>query len=113
VSSRSTWVAGSLLAAFAACATAGLLLAGANGNFQHEESLTDTIALLLAFMAFVGVGALIVAHRPGNAVGWIFAAIALLAVTGATAEEYALYASTIRPGALPVPVLAGWYASWT
>jgi hypothetical protein len=113
LSGRWTWVAASLLAAFAACVAAGLLLAAGNNSFQHEESLTDTIALLLAFTAFMGVGALIVAHRPGNAVGWIFAAIALLAVTGAMAEEYALYASTTRPGALPVPVLAGWYASWT
>jgi hypothetical protein len=50
----------------------------------------------------MGVGALVVAHRPGNAVGWIFAAIGLLAVTGASAEEYALFASTTRPGALVV-----------
>jgi hypothetical protein len=113
VSSRSTWVAGSLLAAFAAGVAAGLLLAGANGSFQHEESLTDTIALLLAFTAFMGVGTLVVAHRPGNAVGWIFAAIGLLAVTGASAEEYALFASMTRPGALPAPALAAWYASWT
>jgi len=113
VSRRWTWVAGSLLAAFAACVAAGLLLAGANRSFQHEESLTDTIALLLAFTAFMGVGALVVAHRPGNAVGWIFAAIGLLAVTGASAEEYALFASTTRPGALPAPVLAAWWASWT
>jgi hypothetical protein len=28
------------------------------------------------------VGALIVAHRPGNAIGWMFSAIALLAFTG-------------------------------
>ena len=113
MSRRWTWVAWALLAAFAACVATGLLLAGANSSFQHEESLTDTVALLLAFTAFMGVGALVVAHRPGNAVGWIFAAIALLAVTGATAEEYALYASATRPGALPAPVLAGWYASWT
>ena len=113
MSRRWTWVAGSLLAVFAACVAAGLLLAGANRSFQHEESLTDTIALLLAFTAFMGVGALVVAHRPGNAVGWIFAAIGLLAVTGASAEEYALFASTTRPGALPAPVLAAWWASWT
>jgi cytochrome bd-type quinol oxidase subunit 2 len=71
LSGRWTWVAASLLAAFAACAAAGLLLAGGNNSFQHEESLTDTIGLLLAFTVFIGVGA------------------------------------------LPVPVLAGWYASWT
>ena len=60
----------------------------------------------------MGVGALIVANRPGNAIGWVFAAIALLAVTGALAEEYAGYAVRTRPGLLPGGVLAGWYAGW-
>jgi hypothetical protein len=55
------------------------------------------------------VGALIVAHRPGNTIGWIFSAIALLAITGALAQEYANYAFPTLPGA----VLAAWYASWT
>ena len=54
----------------------------ANGNFQHQP-LADTVGLLLAFAAFTGVGALVVAHRPGNAIGWVFSAIGLLAVTGA------------------------------
>jgi hypothetical protein len=31
--------------------------------------------------------ALVVAHRPGNAIGWIFSAIALLAFTGQLATE--------------------------
>jgi hypothetical protein len=55
------------------------------------------------------VGALIVRHRPGNAVGWMFAAIALLAVLGALGEEYAIFASARH---LPGPVLAAWFASW-
>jgi hypothetical protein len=109
---RWTWVAWSMLAVFTACVVAALALAAANNSFQREETLTDTVALLLAFGAFMGVGALIVAHRPGNAVGWIFSAIALLAITGALAEEYAAYATATRPGSLPGPVLAGWYASW-
>jgi hypothetical protein len=44
------------------------------------------------------VGALIVAHRPGNAIGWIFSAIALLPITGQLAAEYASYALVTRPG---------------
>jgi hypothetical protein len=76
------------------------------------QPLANTVGLLLAFAAFMGVGALIVANRPGNAIGWVFAAIALLAVTGALAEEYAGYAVRTRPGLLPGGVLAGWYAGW-
>ncbi len=40
-------------------------------------------------------------------------AIALLAITGALAEEYASYAGVTRPGALPGAVLAAWWAAWT
>jgi hypothetical protein len=58
------------------------------------------------------VGALLVAHRPSNAIGWLFSAIALLAVTAQLASDYATYAYVTRPGSLPGAVLAAWYASW-
>ena len=66
----------------------------------------------MGFSAFMVVGALIVAHRPGNAIGWIFSAIALLAFTGQLASEYATYAYATRPGSLPGATLAAWYGSW-
>ena len=108
---RSTWVAWTILAAWAGSVVALVVLAVANGNFQRQP-LANTVGLLLAFAAFMAVGALIVANRPGNAIGWVFSAIALLAVTGALAEEYAGYAVWTRPGVLPGGVLAGWYAGW-
>ena len=108
---RSTWVAWAILAAWAGSVVALVVLAVANGNFQRQP-LANTVGLLLAFAAFMAVGALIVANRPGNAIGWVFSAIALLAVTGALAEEYAGYAVWTRPGVLPGGVLAGWYAGW-
>ena len=108
---RATGVAWALLVAFAVSVTALVVLSVANGNFPRQP-LADTVGLLLAFAAFVGVGALVVAHRPGNAIGWVFSAIGLLAVTGAMAEEYAGYAVRIHPGQLPGGVVAGWYSSW-
>ena len=108
---QSTRVAWALLTVFGASVAALVVLSVANGNFQREP-LANTVGLLLAFTAFMGVGALIVANRPGNAIGWVFSAIALLAVTGALAEEYAGYAVRTRPGLLPGGVLAGWYAGW-
>jgi hypothetical protein len=57
----------------------------------------------VGFSAFMVVGALVVAHRPGNAIGWIFSAIALLAFTGQLASEYTNYAYVTHPG----PCLAG------
>jgi hypothetical protein len=109
---RSSWVAWALLASFTASVAGLLVLSVANGNFQRQP-LADTVGLLLAFAAFMVVGALVVANRPGNAIGWICSAIALLAVTGALALEWAGYAVATRPGSLPGAVFAGWYAGWT
>jgi hypothetical protein len=108
---RSTRVAWALPATWVVSVVALVVLSVANGNFERQ-SLADTVGLLLAFAAFMGVGALVVANRPGNAIGWVFSAIGLLAVTGAMAEEYAGYAVRSRPGLLPGGVLAGWYAGW-
>jgi hypothetical protein len=105
---RSTWVAWSVLAVWTAVVAVLVTLAAVNGTFR-PDAFTDSVPLLLAFASFVVVGALIVRHRPGNAVGWMFAAIALLAVLGALGEEYAIFASARH---LPGPVLAAWFASW-
>jgi hypothetical protein len=106
VSRRGTWVAGSMLAIFVAGYGVGVPLAVANGKFEQDSSL------LLAFAAFMAVGAVIVAHRPGNAVGWIFSAIGLLTATGVLATEYAAYSSRTRSGSPPLVVLAAWYTAW-
>ena len=91
VRKRPIWVAWFMLAIFIVSVTVMGALMAANGSFQ-QEPLADTVALLLAFTAFMVVGAVIVAHRPGNAIGWIFSAIGLLASTGVLAIEYAAYA---------------------
>jgi hypothetical protein len=106
VSRRGTWVAGTMLAIFVAGYAVGVPLSVANGKFQQDSSL------LLAFAAFMVVGAVIVAHRPGNAVGWIFSAIGLLTATGVVAAEYAAYVSRTRSGSAPGMVLATAYNSW-
>jgi hypothetical protein len=108
---RWTWVAWSMLAVFVVSLLVGLILAIANGSFQQNP--TNQVMLFVGFGAFMAVGALIVAHRPGNAIGWIFSAIALLAFTGQLASEYAAYAYLTRPGSLPGAILAAWYGSWS
>jgi hypothetical protein len=100
------WVAWSMLVVFVAGYGVGVPLSVANGSFEPDSGL------LLAFAAFMVVGAVIVAHRPGNAVGWIFSAIGLLTTTGVLATEYAAYAARTRPGVSPGVVLAAWYSSW-
>jgi hypothetical protein len=98
-SARGAW---SLLAAYAVVVAALVGLAVANGTFAFA-SFGDTVALLLAFTAFMVVGSLIVAHRPGNAVGWAFCAVALLAVTGPWARSGPASPSRPGPGRCPGP----------
>jgi hypothetical protein len=105
-----SWVAWSMLAVYTVSLVFGTSLAVANSTFQQDAA--NQAMLFVGFSAFMVVGALIVAHRPGNANGWIFSAIALLAFTGQLASEYAAYAYVTRPGSLPGAVLAAWYASW-
>jgi hypothetical protein len=99
-----------MVAIYVACQGVGVLLSVADGNFQRRPGFA--LALLLAFTAFMVVGAVIVAHRPGNAIGWLFSAIGLLTATGALALDYAQYAYITRPGSLPGAILAAWYQWW-
>jgi hypothetical protein len=105
--SRVAWV---MVAIYVACIGVGHPLSVANGNFQRQPGFA--LALLLAFTAFMVVGAVIVAHRPGNAIGWLFSAIGLLTSTGTLALDYAEYAYVTRPGSLPGALLAAWYQWW-
>jgi hypothetical protein len=99
-----------MLAVYLVSMVAGTILSVANGTFQPDAA--GQVGLALGFSAFMIVGALIVAHRPSNAIGWIFSAIGLLAFTALLAVEYATYAYVTRPGSLPGAILAAWYGSW-
>jgi hypothetical protein len=103
---RSTVVAWFMLAVFLAGYGVGVPLSAARGHLLEDSTF------LLAFASFMAVGAVIVAHRPGNAIGWLFSAIGLLTATGILATEYAAHANLGRPGAPPGSVLAAWYTSW-
>jgi hypothetical protein len=106
---RSTRIAWGLLAVFAAGYLA-VPLSYANGNVQQEPGFY--LALALAFTAFMVVGAVIVAHRPGNALGWIFSAIGLLSSVGVLTMEYAEYAYLTNPGSPPGAAAAAWFSWW-
>jgi hypothetical protein len=99
-----------MLAVYLVSMVAGTILSVANGTFQPDAA--GQVGLALGFSAFMIVGALIVAHRPSNAIGWIFSAIGLLAFTALLAVQYATYAYVTRPGSLPGAILAAWYGSW-
>jgi hypothetical protein len=100
-----------MLAVLAAAVTAVLILSVANGTFKQHGA--NQVVLLLGFGAFMVVGALIVTHRPSNAIGWIFSVIGLLVSTGGWRSNICQYAYVTRPRSLPGATLAAWYSSWT
>jgi hypothetical protein len=107
VSKRSTWVAWSVLGAYTAGIGATVVLAVSNGRFERDWQ--GLIAQTLAFAAYSVIGALIVARRPDNALGWVFSAIGLLAATMLVTGEYAQYAYVTRPHLLPGAIVAAWF----
>jgi hypothetical protein len=108
VGRRWTWVAWSMLAVFIVIMVFWIILGVANGGF----ALYGPVAIPLAYTAFMVVGALIVAHRPGNTMGWLFSALGLLAAVMFLALEYAPFAYYTRPGPWPGAILAAWWSAW-
>ena len=70
------------------------------------------LALLLAFLPFSLVGALILYRRPEHRIGWIFSAIGLSLLLSSAATEYAIYGLLTRPGSLPGSVILLWVSDW-
>jgi MFS family permease len=102
---RSTWVAWALLALGCLGNAAAIALSVAEGSLLGEHP--GEALLWIGFTAFLVVGCLILARRPGNVIGWIFTAIGLLTMAAALAENYAQYAYA-HPGSLPGPLVAAW-----
>jgi hypothetical protein len=69
VGNRWSWVAWSMLAVFVVSVVFATILSVADGSFQQDP--TNFVVYVLGFGAFMVVGALVVAHRPNNAIGWI------------------------------------------
>jgi hypothetical protein len=101
-------VAALMVGVFAVATSLAVVLAVPNGNFRAFGSFS----VLVAYAAFMAVGALIVAVRPEHRVGWMFSAIGLLAAVGLLAQEYSEYGYVTRPGSLPYPVVGAWVVAW-
>jgi hypothetical protein len=72
----------------------------------------DDAILQVGFGAFAVVGALLVAKRPANAIGWIMASVALMVAIFHTGDTYtaAVMVTRGRPDALAV--VAAWIGNW-
>jgi hypothetical protein len=73
--------------------------------------IVAVLALAALVLAFSSVGALIVARRPGNGVGWILCAGGLTIGATTLASGYAVFSLT-GPSGLPATEWAAWFAYW-
>ena len=74
---------------------------------RHAPGDPNELSLLLVFLCFATVGAVLASWRPDNAVGWICSAIGLTAFLGGLSESYAAYA-VAHPGTLPGAGMVAW-----
>ncbi len=91
-------------------ATVAMKAAGWQG--AGNTNTASNVALIVAFLAFATMGAVVGARVPSNPIGWLFLAIALLAALGVAAEYYAFQAEVQRPGSLPLALPVTWAYAW-
>ena len=102
---RVAWSAFALSVLFAAGALA-LWIPTRSLEVSELPRSTDP-ALIVAFLAYAAVGALIVSRRFGNRVGWIFLAAGVGFELVLFCQEYSIYALRKSPGTLPGGSWAG------
>jgi hypothetical protein len=89
-----------------------LLLANLSGGAPIEPS-ANLVAGFVLGITYPLVGGLLAARRPGNAIGWIFLAIALSQATNVFTNMYSILGLVIQPGSLPYADVTSWLAMWT
>lgn len=89
---------------------AGLVLLERRISSQSEDRV-EGLVIFFGFGMFVVVGALLVAKRPANPIGWIMSAASLV-VPVAAGETYAAYVMTTRGQPDALSVAGAWANSW-
>ncbi len=75
-------------------------------------ALVDVIGPIFAVLIVSVLAGFILARRPASALGWAFAAIALLVALTMLSQEYAVRALVAAPGSLPAGEEAAWIGTW-
>jgi uncharacterized membrane protein len=70
------------------------------------------LILLLPFLTFPMVGALIASRRPNNPIGWICLAVGIIWMLANLTSGYGMYGLLARPGSVPFPVAIGSLGEW-
>jgi signal transduction histidine kinase len=66
----------------------------------------------VAVSAFALLGALLASRRPDNAIGWIFAATAVVFGIAGLAAQVATYGLVTNPGSTPGAAVGAWLGTW-
>jgi hypothetical protein len=90
----------------------GLALTVYVASITPPTSRGSDLAFPTGVAVFTLVGALIVWRQPSNRVGWLFAAIGLLWVTGDLAGRYSTYAFLTERREGVFSWLGAWYGEW-
>jgi hypothetical protein len=105
------WLAWGLCALAVGLMAATFVVDVITPNRPNGTGVAGVVSLVLAFLSFAVVGALVAARQPRNAVGWLFLAAPISAFAGAFAEVYGYRALVIHPGE-PAGIVAAWVYSW-
>jgi signal transduction histidine kinase len=89
-----------------------LVLGMLNGSFAEGEDYFYLVLVILTAIGYATVGALIASRHGGNAIGWLFAFIALGLMLSVLTEEYPTYGLVTAPGSLPGTTFMLWLGSW-
>ena len=73
-----------------------------------QTSLPLEVRVLLVFVLFTTIGALVASRQPKNTIGWIFCAMGLFSTSSGASGQYAIYALLSSPGSLPRGGTAAW-----
>ena len=80
-------------------------------GFQDENPVEDVL-MLAGFGMFAVVGAVLVARRPGNVIGWILSAVGIMVGIFPASESYAAYVMTTRGEPDALAVAGAWANGW-
>jgi hypothetical protein len=87
-----------------------LTLLGLDARYIDAGKLGFEAVMAVAIVLYAGTGHLLMARRPGNAIGLLLALVGLLLALEMLTEQYPLYGLVTAPGSLPAARLVGWFS---
>jgi hypothetical protein len=104
-------VAGWLIVPLYVAAICTSYLLERSAGLPNEHPLENAV-LIVGFGAFAVVGAVLVAKRPTNLIGWIMAGVALIVSIFHAGDTYTAYVMVTRGHPDALAVVGAWIGSW-